>query len=263
MRTVIELRRPLGSIPIEDIRLNAKSRDDTPALLIGLQAIYKDEALRNELFALLDKHILPDRRRDTGRPGMELWSILVMGVLKQGLRCDYDRLQDQVNGHIKIRQMLGHGPLDESEYEIQNIRDNVELMTPELLREVGQLIARTDAKLSRKKPGAALVGRCDSFVAETDVHHPTDFNLLRDSIRCLLRETARACGEFGVSGWRQWKHCRGNVEALYRRVNKSQKWQSRPDDVRAYLSASSKIADKAEASLATLRAGGDLSTRHT
>ena len=257
MRTVIELRRPLGSIPIEDIKLNAKSRDDTPALLIGLQAIYKDEALRNELFALLDKHILPDRRRDTGRPGMELWSILVMGVLKQGLRCDCDRLQDQVNGHIKIRQMLGHGPLDESEYEIQNIRDNVELMTPELLREVGQLIARTDAKLSRKKPGAALVGRCGSFVAETDVHHPTDFNLLRDSIRCLLRETARACGEFGVSGWRQWKHCRGNVEALQRRVNKSQKWQSRPDDVRAYLSASSKIADKAEASLATLRAGGD------
>ena len=256
MRTVIELRRPLGSIPIEDIKLNAKSRDDTPALLIGLQAIYKDEALRNELFTLLDKHILPDRRRDTGRPGMELWSILVMGVLKQGLRCDYDRLQDQVNGHIKIRQMLGHGPLDESEYEIQNIRDNVELMTPELLREVGQLIARTDAKLSRKKPGAALVGRCDSFVAETDVHHPTDFNLLRDSIRCLLRETARACGEFGVSGWRQWKHCRGNVEALQRRVNKSQKWQSRPDDVRAYLSASRKIADRAEASLATLRAGG-------
>ena len=40
MRTVIELRRPLGSIPIEDIKLNAKSRDDTPALLIGLQSIH-------------------------------------------------------------------------------------------------------------------------------------------------------------------------------------------------------------------------------
>lgn len=42
MRNVIELRRPLGSVPIEDIRLNAKCRDDVPALLIGLQAIYKD-----------------------------------------------------------------------------------------------------------------------------------------------------------------------------------------------------------------------------
>ena len=39
MRNVIELRRPLGSLPVEEIKLNAKSRDDTPALLIGLQAI--------------------------------------------------------------------------------------------------------------------------------------------------------------------------------------------------------------------------------
>ena len=53
MRTGIELRRLLGSVPIEDIRLNAKSWDDTPALPVGIQAVYKDEALRNELFALL------------------------------------------------------------------------------------------------------------------------------------------------------------------------------------------------------------------
>ena len=188
---------------------------------------------------------------------MDLRAVLAVGVLKQGLRCDYDRLQDQADGHIKIRQMLGHGPLDESECEIQTIRDNVELMTPGLLREAGRLIARADAKLSRKKPGAALVGRCGSFVAETDVRHPTDFNLLRDSVRCLLRETARACGEFGVPGWRQWKHCRRTVETLQRRVGRSQQWRARPDDVRVYLDTSRKIADKAEASLATLRAGGD------
>ena len=140
MRNVIELWRPLGSIPIEEIKLNAKSRDDTTALLIGLQAIYKDEATRAELFSLLDEHILPDRRRDPGR------------------------LRDLADSHAKIRQMLGHGSFDESEYEIQTIRDNMELMTPELLREVGQLVARTDAKLSGKKRGAALVGRCGSFV---------------------------------------------------------------------------------------------------
>ena len=92
MRTAMELRRPLGSILIEEIKLNAKSRDDIPTLLIGLQAIYKDEAPRDELFALLDEHILPDRQHDTGRPGMDLWAVLVMDVLKQALRCGYDRL---------------------------------------------------------------------------------------------------------------------------------------------------------------------------
>ena len=44
MRTVIELRCTPRSIPIKEIKLNAKSRDDTPALLIGLQVVYKDEA---------------------------------------------------------------------------------------------------------------------------------------------------------------------------------------------------------------------------
>ena len=51
MRTVIELRRPLGSIAIKEVK-NAKSRDETSALLIGLQAIYKDKATRDELSAL-------------------------------------------------------------------------------------------------------------------------------------------------------------------------------------------------------------------
>ena len=48
-----------------------------------------------------------------------------------------------------------------------------------------------------------LVGRCDSFVAETNVHHPTDFNLPRDSVRCLLRETVRHSGD-----------CSGRSQAL-------------------------------------------------
>ena len=43
---------------------------------------------------LLDEHILPEADRTVGRPGMDLWQILVLGVLKQGLGCDFDRLHD-------------------------------------------------------------------------------------------------------------------------------------------------------------------------
>ena len=157
---------------------------------------------------------------------------------------------------MKIRQMLGHGNLDESECEIQNIRDNVELTTPELLREAGRLIARTDTKLSRKKPGAALVGRCGSFVAETDVHHPTDFNLLRDSVRCLLRETARACGAFRVDGWRKRRHWEDTVGDLFEGVRTASSQRSRPDAVRAYPKACLTLAGKAEGSLEALKRAG-------
>ena len=58
MRKVIDPRRPLGSVPIEDIKLNVKSRDDIPAILIGLQAIYKNKTTREELFRLLDEHVV-------------------------------------------------------------------------------------------------------------------------------------------------------------------------------------------------------------
>lgn len=102
MRNVIDLPRPPGSVPIEDIRLDAKFREDIQALLIGLQAIYTKEATRTELFRLLDAHILPGRRRDTGRPGMDLRAVLVIGILKQGLRCDYDRLWELADEHGTI-----------------------------------------------------------------------------------------------------------------------------------------------------------------
>lgn len=36
-----------------------------------------------------------------------------------------------------------------------------------------------------------MVGRSDSFVAETNVHHPAGFNLLLDSVLCLVRDTVR------------------------------------------------------------------------
>ena len=42
-----------------------------------------------------------------GRPGMEMWRTLVMGVVVQGLGCDFDRLHELVNEHMTLRQFLG------------------------------------------------------------------------------------------------------------------------------------------------------------
>lgn len=69
MRSAVEFRRPPGSLSIEQIRLDAKSRDDIPPLPGGLQATQADKVPRTELFRLPDEHILSGRRRETGRPG--------------------------------------------------------------------------------------------------------------------------------------------------------------------------------------------------
>ena len=188
---------------------------------------------------------------------MDLWRILVMGVLKQDLRCDFDRLREIADRHADVQAFPGHDIwFDPCRYELRNIRDNVALPAPELLGKVSDLVVGTGHKVAGKKLGAALVGRCGSFVVETDVHYPTDVNLLRDSALRLVREALRACGAFGVPGWRRRRHWERTVGELSDAVRTASLQCSRPDAVRAYLKASLTLAGKAEASLDALKGAG-------
>ena len=101
MREVQKRPFQFGQVAIEGIWLDPKSRDDIPAVLKGLQHLHKER--REEWFALLEAHIRPGTDRKVGRPGMDLWRILVLGVLKQGLGCDFDRLHDLANHHRTVR----------------------------------------------------------------------------------------------------------------------------------------------------------------
>ena len=172
MRKVQSTQCELGGTFINDISINPKSRDDIPLLLRGLQHLYMDRELRDKLFALLDAQVNPTARKDTGRPGMDLWRILVLAIFKQGLQCDYDRLTELANEHKTLREMLGHGIL-EHQYERQTVADNIALLSPEVLAKVNDLLVGTGHEVVRKKPGETLRGRCDSFCTLTDVHYPT------------------------------------------------------------------------------------------
>ncbi|MCP4047352.1 MAG: ISNCY family transposase, partial [Gammaproteobacteria bacterium] len=142
----------LGESDIADIKIDTRSRDDIPQLLQGLQYLYTDKMLRTELFQVLEKLIPENTSAEHGRPGMELWNILVMGILRLNLNCDYDRLLELVNQHKTIRQMLGHGLVDDDEtYSLQTIRDNVQKFTPEVLDEINQIVVRAGQALKKKK----------------------------------------------------------------------------------------------------------------
>ena len=224
MRQTRKSQLALGEARIEDIKLDHKSRDDIPAVLLGLQHLYSHEETREKLFSLLEEHILPGTNRNVGRPGMELWRILVMGVLKQGLGCDFDRLHELVNQHRTVREFLGHGAFSQDDtYEFQTIIDNVYLLTPELLSKIGQLVVESGHAVARKKLGEPLRGRCDSFVVETDVHYPTDVNLLWDAMRCLLRELGRAAKKHHIARWRQWRHLTQGVKKCFNKVRSTRR----------------------------------------
>ena len=255
MRTVENTQMHFGEIAIAQIEIDSKSRDDIPAVLKGLQHIYTNPPLRERVFTLLLEQVRPGVDLKVGRPGMDLWRIFVLAVLKQGLGCDFDRLQELANQHQTVRQMLGHGDgfrKDQtSDYQLQTLIDNVSLLGPQLLSQIGQVIVQSGHEVARKKPGAPLHGRCDSFVVETDVHYPTDIGLLYDSMRCVIRETRRAAQKCGVGGWRQHQHLERGVRKRFNRVRDSRRWHN-TRKVKDYVQYCRLIADRAQATVAQL-----------
>lgn len=225
MRNVIDPQLSLDCAHIGAIRLDPKSRDDVPKILCGLQFIYTEPGLRERVFTIL-REVIPYRvtgegKADAsmGRPGMEQWKILVLGVLRLGLNIDYDRVQELANQHKTLRQMLGHGDwTDETEYKLQTLKDNLRLFTPEILDRINQEVVKAGHQLVKKSPQEGLNARCDSFVVETHVHFPTDINLLWDAMRKTIEICGALCKSHGMSDWRQSEHNLRELKKLYRRV---------------------------------------------
>ncbi|MBI5418002.1 ISNCY family transposase [Candidatus Poribacteria bacterium] len=188
-----------------------------------------------------------------------------MGTLRLSLNCDYDRLHELVNEHKTIREMLGHGIVDQDkEYTVQTLRDNVCLLTPEILDQINQVVVKHGHKLVKKK-SEVLETKCDSFVLETDVHYPTDINLLSDAIRKVITLTARLCEENGITEWRQAKYNLRKIKRLYLRAQNLKRSSSQNQDKkderekiiieahRLYIKIVNEYLEKAETSLCLLR----------
>ena len=158
MRAVQNVQMQIGEVDISQIRFDPKSRDDIPKVLKGLQHLYMDTSLRSQIFQLLEAEISPEVDKSNGRPGMTLWNILVCGVLRLDLNMDYDRLHEQVNQHRKIREMLGHGAFDEEQYHFQTLKDNVALLTPELLDKINIAVVSAGHILVKKRTAKRCVG---------------------------------------------------------------------------------------------------------
>ena len=154
MRVVVDNQNKFGSVDISEIIVHPKSRDEIDKTVIGLQYLYTTVEIRTEIFKLLDEKLLPKVSKKNGRPGMDLWKILVLGVMRQVCKWDYDKLQNMANNHQTIRELMGHSSSewgDKYYYELQTIKDNVKLLTPELLDEINLIVVESGHKLLSKK----------------------------------------------------------------------------------------------------------------
>ncbi len=146
MRKSFEQQLPLGIVPIPEVILPAKSRDELPPVLKALQYIYTDTNINSNVFKLLEDSVFP-KNNHTGRPSMSLWEILVMGIVRLCLDVDYDRLHIIVNFDKLVRSILGveNTYIEGKIYSLQSIKENKELIA----LFVGKLIMPLKGKLSK------------------------------------------------------------------------------------------------------------------
>jgi len=88
MRKTIDPQLKIGQTYISNIKFDLSSRDEIPQLLIGLQAIHSDPSSRNAVFQAISESLGETIDFHNGRPGMDLWKILVLGTLR--LNCNWD-----------------------------------------------------------------------------------------------------------------------------------------------------------------------------
>lgn len=266
MRHHFQAQPDLQITPIEKIRLPLKSRDELPPLLAGLQWIWMHPTLQAEIFALLEAKILAGKKA-TGRPGMDLWQILVLGVVRLGLDADWDRMEHIANYDMLVRQMLGLPATpwnDESKmFGHQTLRDNVALLDDELLQQINARIAAAGREVFAKKGGAPLAAlevKVDTYVLETDVHFPTDLNLLWDAGRKCVDLIVQYRDQFGYAlpGWRKAKDWRRQLKACERIASQivfrggANKEARMKQAVRDYLAVGRELSVKVQESLSSL-----------
>lgn len=224
MRKRFEPQITLGLKTIEDTPYLLKSRDDMPALIIALLTIYTTPKYKSKILNILEDTILGGKKK-TGREGLNLWQIFVLAQFRLTLNIDYDRLHQMTYSDSSLRQLLGietETGFERIEIGYQRIIDNVQLLDDETLKKINGVIVDFGHGVFKKKEEEALRVKTDSFVVESNVHFPTDYNLLWDSSRKALGTISWYTNKYpAIEGWRKIYDWHKSLKNLSRAVGKT------------------------------------------
>ena len=220
MRQRFEQQMNLRTVAISDVKFPLKSRDELPPVLKALQYIFITLELNEKVFELLEKKICSGKKK-TGRKGMDLWHILVLAVVRHACSTNWDTLETWANYHELVRKVMGvHATAfiedEKIEFNYQSILDNVSLVDEALLQQINLLVVDAGHKLVKKKEDEAFKLKTDSYALETNVHFPTDLNLLWDSVRKCLDMVKKLQEITSMKGWRKIKNLRKMFKSLFR-----------------------------------------------
>ena len=259
MRKRFVQQMSLNLIPIGQLHINLKSRDAPTKIALALMKIYKTPAYNEALFEILERYILKGKK-NTGRPGMDLWQIFVMAQFRLGLNLSYDRLHHMCIYDSMLRTLLGVETTgfntEKYEFAYQNILDNVGLLSDELLKEINTLIVSFGHDVFKKKEKASLSLKTDSYVVESNVHFPTDYNLLWDSLRkCTNLVDKITTKHPQIRGWRKLKSWKREFKNSSRRIGQisgrggKNKLNNLQEEVHLYTQKATEFLRKLETSI--------------
>jgi len=224
MRKRFDLQLKIGQTPVSEIYINPKSKNALDQLIAALKEIYCNKEYNDKIFSIIENH-LPLVDNNNGRPGMNLWTIFVLSQVRLCLGASYDMLHHLANNDLLLRKLLGISDSfgeDSVTFEYQNIYDNISKLNDDMLIELNDIIVEFGHReVFKKKETTALRLKTDSFVVESNVHFPTDYNLLWDCARKCLDTVRYFLRKYPhIGGWRKFHNWRSELKSLMRTVGR-------------------------------------------
>ena len=220
MRKRFEPQLSIGQRPIEETPICIKNSGALDGLLAALKAIFCNKEYNEKIFQALEDG-LPKGKSNSGRKGMCLWQCFVLAQVRLCMNISYEELYNLANNHFALRFLMGaerEFGFERIGFEYQNIYDNVSLLDDALVSRLNDIIVSFGhAEVFKKKENAPLSLKTDSFVVESNVHFPTDYNLLWDCARKCISIAEQASAQ----GWRKSKHWRRDLKGLMRELGKA------------------------------------------
>lgn len=241
MRKRFEQQFNLGQIPISEVEITTRCRDAVVELLAALQQLFVTEEYNIQIFNVLESSIMKGKKK-TGRTGMDLWQVFVLAQVRLCMNITYARLHYLSNQDKLLRQIMGvdrESGYEQIEFEYQNIYDNVSLLDDETIRQINEIVLSFGHHVFKKKEMEALRLKSDSFVVESRVHFPTDYNLLWDCMRKSIGVIEKFQKKYDqLTGWRKIGNWQSELKGLMREFGKSSSSGGKNKDVRVKASAS-------------------------
>ena len=218
MRQATILQMKLDAPAIGNIEFDLNSRHEMEPILMALKHIYEKPSVLKKILDRLAKDILGDSSDKHGCPGLLYWEILVLSAVRIGCNLDYDALLDLANEHMKLRRILCIGEWENKHYRRSTLQENLAKVTYETLREISDLVVAEGHQLV---PKAIEKVRGDSVVVETNIHYPTDANLVVDGVRKVVSFAKKLGQLFSLSNWRKTNSQQKKVKQLHRQIQQA------------------------------------------